>query len=125
MDIGIGSPCNVTQNFNTDPFAMPMGQDDVDWHRATVVMDRASGMTTFYLDASPMNTAALGTTGTMAGEDVVFGVGPFPGDTNFFIGNLDEVRIGSGAFDANWVSLTYLVDRDQLLEYGTVQPLEP
>ena len=125
MDIGIGSPCGATQNFNTNPFGMPGGQADTAWHRVTVVMDRQVGTSTVYLDAVASDSATIGTTGTMAGQDVVFGVGPFPGDTDFFIGSLDEVRIASDAFDADWVSSTYLIEQDLLLEYGTLQPLEP
>lgn len=125
MDIGVGSPCAATQSFNTNPFGMPGGDGDVAWHRVTVVMDRAAGTSTVYLDGVAEDAAAIGTTGLMAGQDVVFGVGPFPGDTDFFVGNLDEARIGSDAFDADWVALTYLAEQDQLLEYGAVELLGP
>jgi hypothetical protein len=119
-DVTIGSCCTGTaDDYFTNPVALPSGQSDVDWHRVTAVMDRDAGTTTLYLDAVEIASDPLGTTGAMAGQDVAFGVGESGAD--HFLGILDEARVGTEAFSTEWVTLTYDIALDQLLNFGTVQ----
>jgi len=119
-DVASGSCCGGNQalKMDTSPFAIPDGGTlNIEWHTATVVMDRQAGYTFVYLDAALEATEPIVDGGDFAGSNAAMGVSV--SDTYFLNGSLDELRVSHRAFSATWVAIQRSSQKDELLEFGT------
>ena len=90
---------------------------NLEWHTATVVMDRQAGATLVYLDAALKATEPLMGRGDFAGSQTSMGVSV--SDTYFLNGSIDELRVSDLPFSATWVAIQQSSQKNELLELGT------
>jgi hypothetical protein len=103
--------------------ALPNGSDDVDWHHVLVTVDRVAGTTAMYHDGAAVAADVVPTAGNMLGGTFHLGVDEY--DANFWLGDLDEVRIASSAVSAEWAALAFRSLNDSLLTFGPPVAIDP
>ena len=119
--LGIGDCCAATGDYHYAQYNMPGGDTDDVWHYAVLVMDRANGVTTSYLDGTPMSTVTHAPNGLPVSGELRLGSN-FAG-VNGFDGWLDEFRISHRALTADWVAFAHATMTGGATMVGTPEPL--
>jgi hypothetical protein len=101
------------------PLGIPGGGTaNTDWKHMVVSMDRAAGSGTIYHQGQSFIAAAMPTSDDGVGGEVRIGVGE--NGSSHWLGLIDELRVGSRAFGADWVDVQYASLNDTLLSYGPI-----
>lgn len=86
----------------------PHGKSANEWFQLAMVYKAASGTVEFFVDGASVGKSAVNSMPTsMANTDADFVIGGRDNRTNFFSGNLDEVRIWSRALPASKIATLF------------------
>lgn len=89
---------------------------DTGWHQVVGVIDDTVG--TLYVDGNDRTSDS--TVGSLSGNNRALRVGKQSGDSDYFNGGIDEVRISGAPRTAGWIDLSYHVvaDQDTHVDFG-------
>ncbi|MCA9619364.1 MAG: DUF2341 domain-containing protein [Myxococcales bacterium] len=122
-DVTVGSCCTMSSSsFDTTPFAMPDGADDLAWHHYLVVLDRDAGTHQLYLDGELRDEQPFVSGAAMGASAGRIGASEYAADfTQAFV---DETRVGAFAASADWARLRYVAEStDGFVTFGLPQRL--